>query len=88
MLTSLLNLAGLVRVCYRVGVGVGSGDIEVDIIYIPLMFTAQYTGLLGLYKTHIRTSESTTKTSKTSDVTCTVLVRNSNRGALNPFPCE
>ena len=27
--------------------GFGSGDVEVDIIYIPFMMTAQYTGLLG-----------------------------------------
>ena len=40
VLTSLLSLTGLVRVCYRVGVSVGSGDVEVDIIYVPSMMTA------------------------------------------------
>ena len=34
----------------RVEVGVGSGDVEVDIIYITFMMRAQYTGLLGTVK--------------------------------------
>ena len=31
----------------RVGVGVGAGDVKVDISYITLMIRAQYKGLVG-----------------------------------------
>ena len=37
------------------GVDVGAGDIEVDIIYITFIMNAQYTGYLVLYKDKVRT---------------------------------
>ena len=39
----------------RVGVDVGAGDIEVDIIYITFIMSAQYTGYLVLYKDKVQT---------------------------------
>ena len=34
----------------HVGVDVGAGDVEVDVIYITFIMRAQYTGYLVLYK--------------------------------------
>ena len=48
--------------CYRVGVGVGAGDVEVDVLYITFLISVQYTGLLGTV--HARYN-------KASEVPCT-----------------
>ena len=34
----------------RIGVDVGAGDVEVDVIYITFIMSAQYTGYLVPYK--------------------------------------
>ena len=48
-----------------VGIYVGAGDAEVDVIYITFIMSAQYTGYLVLYKDKIQTGKWAT------DVVCT-----------------
>ena len=47
------------------GVGVGAGDVEVDIIYTTLIMSAQYTGYLVPYKDKVQPGKCTT------ELTCT-----------------
>ena len=75
-----LSLTGLVRVFYRVGVGVGSGDVEVDIIYMPIMMTAQYTGLLG-------TVQRLTLQQLRIQLNIRARLIKSESGVFKPFPC-
>ena len=49
----------------HVGVDVGAGDIEVDVIYITFIMSAQYTGYLVLYKDKVQSDNWAT------EVTCT-----------------
>ena len=45
----------------HVGVDAGAGDVEVDVIYIQFIMSAQYTGYLVLYKVRYN---------RTTDVVC------------------
>ena len=49
----------------HVGVDIGAGDIEVDVIYITFIMSAQYTVYLVLYKDKVQQDNWTT------EVTCT-----------------
>ena len=49
----------------HVGVDVGAGDAEVDVICITFIMSAQYTGCLVLYKDKVQTCNWTT------DIVCT-----------------
>ena len=53
---ALQNLHGC---AFHVGVGVGAGDVEVDITYITFMMRAQYTGLLSTVQGSQTTTELT-----------------------------
>ena len=49
----------------HVGVDVGAGDVEVDVIYITFIMSAQYTGNLVPYKDKVQPGKCTT------ELTCT-----------------
>ena len=49
----------------HVGVDVGAGDVEVDVIYITFIMSAQYTGYLVPYKDKVQPGK------YTSELTCT-----------------
>ena len=56
----------------HVGVDVGAGDAEVDIIYITFIMSAQYIAYLILYKDKVQVDNWTTCT---TEISCTVLDR-------------
>ena len=62
----------------HVGVDVGAGDAEVDVIYITFIMSAQYTGYLVLYKVRYNWT--------TGQLTLCVQILGSDRGVLNLFP--
>ena len=45
----------------HVGVDVGAGDVEVDVIYITFIMSAQYTGYLVPYKDKVQPDKCTTE---------------------------
>ena len=69
VMRSLPSFTGLVWVCYSCwgwcSVGLGAGDVAVDISYMTFMMRVQYKGYLVLYKSHITTTQSIT------ELTCT-----------------
>ena len=44
----------------HIGVDVEAGDVEVDVIYITFIMSAQYTGYLVPYKDKVQPGQSTT----------------------------
>ena len=65
------------------GVDVEAGDIEVDVIHIIFIMSAQYTGYLVPYKDKVQSGKCTT-----GQLTLCVQILGSDRGLLNLFPCE
>ena len=55
----------------HVGVDVGAGDAEVDVIYIPFIMSVQYIGYLVPYKDKVQKQVD----SRTTEPPCTVLDR-------------
>ena len=53
----------------HVGVDVGAGDAEVDVIYITFIMSVQYRGYLVPYKDKVQ------EDNRTTEVPCTVLDR-------------
>ena len=53
----------------HVGVDVGAGDAEVDVIYIKLIMSVRYIGYLAPYKDKVQ------EDNRTTEVSCTVLDR-------------
>ena len=63
----------------HVGVDVGAGDAEVDVIYITFIMSTQYTRYMVLYKVRYNWT--------IGQLTLCVQVLGSDRGVLNPFTC-
>ena len=69
----------------HVGVDVGAGDVEVDAIHITFIMNTQYTGYLVPHKDKVQPGKCITGQLK---LCVDYWLRNSDRGVINPFPCE
>ena len=67
----------------HVGVDPGAGDVEVDVIYITFIMSAQYTGYVVPYKDRVQPGKCTTGQLKVC-----VQILGSDRRVLNPLSCE
>ena len=54
MLRSLRALTFGYECTVYVGVDIGAGDVEVDVMYITFILSIQYTGCLVLYKDKVQ----------------------------------